>query len=97
MKVERRIICIPDHKNFRIVTSGVCVLRIQLTLLKCNHEEADTRIVVHIHHVLQQGMKKVEVCFVDTGVVVILVGVYYELINTQSSADIWAALGTGKN
>ncbi len=42
-------------------------------------------------------MKKVEVCFVDTGVVVILVGVYYELINTQSSADIWAALGTGKN
>ena len=60
-------------------------------------EEADTRIVVHIHRALQQGMKKVEVRSVDTDVVVILIGVFYELVKTQSSTDIWVAFGTGKN
>ena len=33
----------------------------------------------------------------DTDVVVILIGVFYELLKTQSSADIWVAFGTGKN
>lgn len=86
-------------KNIVYVTSGVCVLHINTTnsMFNCNHEEADTRIVVHIHHALEQGMKKVEVRSVDTDVVIILVGVFYELIKTQSSADIWVAFGTGKN
>ena len=40
----------------------------------CNHEEADTRIVVHVMHALQQGAKTIQVSTVDTDVVVILVG-----------------------
>ena len=28
-------------------------------MMNCNHEEADTRIVVHILHALHQGMKKI--------------------------------------
>ena len=67
------------------------------SMLNCNNEEADTRIVVNIHHALEQEMKKVEVCSVDTDVIVILIGVFYELVKTQSSADIWVAFGTGKN
>jgi hypothetical protein len=43
----------------------------------CNHEEADTRIVVHVRHALQQGMRCIEVRTVDTDVVVILVAVFY--------------------
>ena len=42
-------------------------------------------------------MKKVEVRSADTDVVIILIGVFYELLITQSSADIWIAFGTGKN
>ncbi len=58
------------------------------SMLNCNHEDADTRIVVHIHHALLQGIQKVEVHSVDTNVVVILVGVFYELLKTLFSADI---------
>ena len=52
---------------------------------------------MHIHHALQQGMKTMEVCSVDTDVIVIFIGAFYELVNTQSSADILVAFGTGKN
>ena len=41
-------------------------------MLDCNHGEADTRIVVHILHALQQDMMTVRT--VDTDVVVILAG-----------------------
>ena len=64
---------------------------------KCNHEEADTRIVVHILHALEQGMKIIQVRTVDTDVVTILVGAYFSLVKTQPDLDIWVAFGTGKS
>ena len=69
-------------ENIVYVTSGVSVLHLNTnsSMLNCNHEEADTRIVVHTHHALQQGMKKVEVRSVDPDVVVIFIGVFYELL-----------------
>ena len=86
-------------ENIVYVTSGVSVLYLNTTnsMLNCNHEEADTRIVVHIHHALQQGMKKVEVHFVDTDVIVILIGVFYKLLKTLSSADIILTLATSNH
>ena len=52
----------------------------------CNREEADTRIVVHVMHALQQGEKTIPVRTVDTDVVVILVGTFYDLTATQPFA-----------
>jgi len=63
----------------------------------CNHEEADTRIVMHVQHVLQQDMKTIEVRTVETDVVVILVGVFYDLNAIQPLVNIWIAIGVGKN
>ena len=63
----------------------------------CNHEEAHTRIVVHAQHALQQGMKNIEIQTVDTDVIVIFAGVFYDLIVIQPLADIWVAIGVGKN
>ena len=34
----------------------------------CKHEEADTRIMVHIVHAIQQGAKKIMVRTVDTDI-----------------------------
>ena len=45
-------------------------------MLECNHKEADTRIVVHIAHALQQGMKIIEVRTIDTDLIIILAGAY---------------------
>ena len=81
------------------VTSGESVLHSGSTnaMPNCNHEEADTRIVVHMQHALQQGMRKIEVRTVDTDVVVILVGAFRALSGIQPLADIWVAFGMGKN
>ncbi len=63
----------------------------------CNHEEADTRVVVHILHALEHGERTVLVRTVDTDVVVILVGTFHDLAAVQPLLDIWVAFGTGKN
>ncbi|GFS11755.1 hypothetical protein ElyMa_003094000 [Elysia marginata] len=62
----------------------------------CNHEEADTRIVVHLVHALQDGAKTVKVRTVDTDVVV-LVGVFHDLLTAYPFADVWIAFGMGKH
>ena len=67
------------------------------TMTNCNHEEADTRIVVHVLHALCQGMKSVKVRTVDTDVVIILTGAFFEMSQAQPLVDIWVAFGMGKN
>ena len=46
------------------ITSGKDVVTVgsgHPCMLERSHEEADTRIVVHIVHALQQGMRKIEI------------------------------------
>jgi len=43
------------------------------------------------------GMWTFEVGIVDTDIVVILVGIFYDLHAIQPLADIWVAFGVGKN
>ena len=49
-----------------------------------NHEEADTRVDVHIWHALEEGLK----CTVDNDVMVIPVGTSFELTITKPFVDI---------
>ena len=63
---------------------------------RCDHEEADTRIVVHVQHVLDEGYKQVFVRTVDTDVLVILIGLFHNMIALYPSADNWIGLGMGK-
>ena len=61
----------------------------------CNHEETDTRIVIHVNHAIMQGAKIIEIRTVDTDVIVILVGIFHELTLQYPSVDIWVAFGMG--
>ena len=82
------------------VTSGESVISVGQTssvMADCNHKEADTRVVVHILHALEQGIKTIVVRTVGTDVIVILIGVFFELTANNPLADIWVAFGTGKN
>ena len=63
----------------------------------CSHEEADTRIVVHIARALEQGAKTIYVRTVDTDVVVILAGAFFDLIATQPLANTWVTFVMGKH
>ncbi len=62
----------------------------------CNHEEADTRMVVHVPHALQQGASSVIVCTVDTDVIVILAGIFHDLVVIQPLTDVWVTFGISK-
>ena len=42
-------------------------------LAPCDHEEADTRMILHLADAVNRGFKKVSVCTVDTNVVVLSV------------------------
>jgi hypothetical protein len=56
----------------------------------CNHEEADTRIFVHVKHA---GYKRIMIRTVDTDVVVLAVGNFRKLLVDE----LWMAFGVGKH
>ena len=62
----------------------------------CNHEEVDTKIMVHIRHTLEQGAETVLIQAVDTDVVVIFVGMFFHLVTIQPSSDFWIACSMGE-
>ena len=64
---------------------------------QCDHEEADTRLVIHLIDALKKGLSTCLVRTVETNVIVILIGQLSYLITVNSDADIWVAFGAGKN
>ena len=66
------------------------------SMQECFHEEADTRIVVHLCHALETGKRKILVRTVDTDVVVILVGQFFSLLLLYPDMDLWVTFGMGK-
>ena len=63
----------------------------------CDHEEVDTRLLIHLQDALQNGCTNCLVHTVDTDVVVILIGKFHHLITLCQVARILVAFGTGKN
>ena len=62
----------------------------------CDHEEADTRICVHIKDALEKGCRKVYVRTVDTDVIVVIAGIFFELLADYPGLDLWVGFGMGK-
>ena len=63
-------------------------------LAPCNHEEADTRMMLHVAHAAQHGHHQIQVRTVDSDVVVLAVMVAQTL---PAEDELWIAFGTGKN
>ena len=66
-------------------------------MVDCDHEEADSRIVVHILHTLEQNANTVQVRTVDTDVLVILIGKFHDIKKVYPHVSIWVAFGMGKH
>ena len=58
-----------------------------------SHEEADTRIFVHVNEIAQRGHSKVMVRTVDTDMVIIAIAHFLDI----GLQELWIAFGTGKN
>ena len=81
-----------------VLTDGEDVLSVPLRndlqlLSPCNHEEADSRMMLHVAHAAQHGHRKILVRTIDTDVVVLAVMVSQTL---PSDTEVWLAFGTGK-
>jgi len=81
-----------------VVTDGEQVLSVpsqnDLHLFSpCSHEEADSRMMLHVAHAAQQGHQGILIRTVDTDVVVLAVMVSQTL---PASSEVWLAIGTGK-
>eukprot|EP00794_Sanderia_malayensis_P010250 gene10250-11304_t len=62
-------------------------------LSPCNHEEADTRLFLHVKHCSQEGNSKVLIKTVDTDVVIIAIAKFTFL----ALDELWIEFGAGKN
>lgn len=63
-------------------------------LTPCNHEEADTRIMVHVADAVLDGHSKIMIRTVDSDVVVLAVSCL-NILDTLE--ELWVHVGTGKN
>ena len=56
------------------------------------HEEADTRLLLHVVDCAKHGYRRVMLRTVDTDVIVIAIGMYQQMNVTE----LWIEFGTGK-
>lgn len=86
----------PDDKDVYI-TADDCVHHVGNSppMDRCNHEEADTRVLVHLLHALQTASVGM-VYTGDTDVVVILLSNFHHIKALNATAEIWICFKTGK-
>ena len=54
----------------------------------CNHEEADTRMLVHVEHSLVSGAQTIGINSQDTDVLIIVLGFFHQLQARYNFNDI---------
>ena len=86
------------HHGQVISTKGVSVIcnvrRENVSNLSpCNHEEADTRLLLRAADAAKSGFTKIMLKTVDTDVVVLSVAAHHEI----NLAELWIAFGSGKH
>ena len=62
------------------------------TLSPCYHEEADTRMMLHLRHAAEEGHTKAYLRTVDTDVVVLSIYHFHQL----NLSELWVGFGSGK-
>ncbi len=60
----------------------------------CDHEEADSRLLVHVKDAVSKVHSKILVRTVDTDVVIITLGLFNSFRGLE---ELWIAFGVGKH
>eukprot|EP00734_Pompholyxophrys_sp_LG126_P000119 Pompholyxophrys_sp_v1_NODE_11_length_5290_cov_18.520778.p1 type:complete len:404 gc:universal NODE_11_length_5290_cov_18.520778:3057-4268(+) len=88
--------CQPGQRVFITKNSDVISIGSDRQMTPCDHEEADSRIIVHLKDALQESQNiNVQIRTVDTDVAVILIGKWLSLSSLDSR--LWLTLGSGKH
>lgn len=83
---------LPEKNEEKVMSSGSGE-----GMQQCDHEEADTRICVHLKNALDKDARTILVRTVDTDVIVIPIGQFFHFHSTYPDMDIWVAFGMGKH
>ena len=82
-----------DDKCFSFTENNSCVCVDEISELGCSHEEADTRIALHVSHVLSQSpTANISVRCDDTDVLVILV---HHVAKCSEKPIVWMEVWVG--
>lgn len=95
--LSREVVTIPTDKQIiSTLNEDVVCRQPRCTegLAPCSHEEADSRIMVHIADAVKH-YNRIHIRTVDSDVVVLAVYVFAQLF--ASLAELWVAFGTGKH
>lgn len=87
---------VPDNKQLVITDQTHCQsshVDVNNMLDPCSHEEADTRMILHVAHAVANSYNHIMIRTVDTDVVVLAVAVFQQL----SIPELWIAFGVGRN
>ena len=68
-----------------------------IPMAESDHEEADTRVLLHAQHALAQGMNHIKIISNDTDVVIIALGIYHKLRAKHHFDDIIIEFGMKKD
>lgn len=86
---------IVDGKQI-VLTEGshaLCHDSVVPSLDLCSHEEADTRMLLHVANIAQSGHTRIMIRTVDTDVVVLATACFQHI----RCAELWIAFGTGQH
>ena len=78
----------PEGKTLFITDKEKVLCNLQQRMDDCDHEEADTRIAVHLKDALVRGYKCIQIACSDTDILIILLGIYHRLKSEHSFRDI---------
>jgi hypothetical protein len=80
-------------KDEIIITAGDYELGDIESVQPCTHEEAHTRILLHVAHCAKRGIMKIAIHTVDSDVVIISVGHFHDL----HIEELWISFGVGNH
>ena len=77
--------------------SGTVCNKITRESISCSHEEADTRIFVHLKHAIETDMINSACILSNDSDIVILSIAFFEELKTLGLEKLWVSFGTSKN
>ena len=90
---------LPPNKHL-IITQGEKVFSVgsnYCDMQNCDHEESDSRVVVHMLNALQHNLSNICIRTVDSDVICILISTFFNLLEIYPALNIWVAFGTSSN
>lgn len=89
VRCEGKVVLATYDDQITVILGNICTNDIQ----PCNHEEADTRLILHCWHAGQFFCNKVAIRTVDTDVVVLALCFF----SRTNLIELWIDFGIGKN